>query len=90
MIKRLYIYLLFLAGIGLLTGCSPDGLPEETTGTSPEGLVDVRFNLTIAPEQIIQTDGDRVVRVETRAATNVEQLKDLTILQFDKDENETL
>lgn len=90
MIKRLYIYLLFLAGIGLLTGCSPDGLPEETTGTSPEGLVDVRFNLTIAPEQIIQTDGDRVVRVEIRAATNVEQLKDLTILQFDKDENETL
>ena len=70
MIKQLYIYLLFLAGIGLLAGCSPDGMPEEATGTSPDGLVDVRFNLTIAPEQIIQTDGDRVVRVEKRAASN--------------------
>lgn len=90
MIKQLYIYLLFLAGIGLLAGCSPDGMPEEATGTSPDGLVDVRFNLTIAPEQIIQTDGDRVVRVETRAASNPGELKDLTILQFDVDKNETL
>lgn len=90
MIKQLYIYLCFWVGIGLLAGCSPDEMPEKTTGTSPDGLVDVRFCLTMAPEQIIQTDGDRVVRVETRAASNVGELKDLTILQFDLDEKEEL
>lgn len=88
MIKQLYIYLLFLAGIGFLAGCSPEGMPEETTEVSPNSLAGVRFSLAMAPEQIIQTDGDRVVRIETRAASNVEQLKDLTILQFDLDKKE--
>ena len=87
---NLYILILFLMEIGMLVGCSADGIPEETDGNRPGGLTCIRFGLEGAYGQVVATDGEQVIRLETGSANTGENtLQNLTVLQFDLDQSVT-
>ena len=86
---NLYILILFLMEIGMLVGCSADGIPEETTGDRPGGLTYLRFGVEAISGQVVVNDGERTFRPETRSGeTSENTLQNLTVLQFDLDSTE--
>ena len=86
---NLYILTVFLMEIGMLVGCSADGIPEETTGDRPGGLTYLRFGVEAISGQVVVNDGERTFRPETRSGeTSENTLQNLTVLQFDLDSTE--
>ncbi len=70
---NLYILMAFLMEIGMLVGCSADGIPEERDEVLPDGLTYIRFGVEAASGQ----------------GADENTLQNLTVLQFDLDESVT-
>ncbi|RHO73194.1 DUF4906 domain-containing protein [Parabacteroides sp. AF48-14] len=70
---NLYILIAFLMEIGMLVGCSADGIPEKRDEVLPDGLTYIRFGVEAASDQ----------------GADENTLHNLTVLQFDLDESVT-
>ena len=70
---NLYILIAFLMEIGMLVGCSADGIPEKRDEVLPDGLTYIRFGVEAASDQ----------------GADENTLQNLTVLQFDLDKNVT-
>ena len=70
---NLYILMAFLMEIGMLVGCSADGIPEKRDEVLPDGLTYIRFGVEAASGQ----------------GADENTLQNLTVLQFDLDKNVT-
>lgn len=70
---NLYILMAFLMEIGMLVGCSADGIPEKRDEVLPDGLTYIRFGVEAASGQMADEN----------------TLQNLTVLQFDLDESVT-
>lgn len=68
---NLYILMAFLMEIGMLVGCSADGIPEKRDEVLPDGLTYIRFGVEAASGQ----------------GADENTLQNLTVLQFDLDES---
>ena len=68
---NLYILMAFLMEIGMLVGCSADGIPEKRDEVLPDGLTYIRFGVEAASGQGVDEN----------------TLQNLTVLQFDLDES---